>query len=450
MNIKTRLALQFSLIVTGILIFLSLLVYYFSYSAQLGKFREYLLERAQNTAIMLIDVTEVDSVLMKKIHQSTISLHEEEIAIADSNFNVLYSYNIGYLNTLLMRSNKGRYDQRYFSLEEKDGVYSRHQYGNRQYYVYVMAFDESRKENLHNLSRILFWATLFSILLSVLFSYFFSKKAMKPISDIIHSVREINSLKLGNRLDEGNRKDEIAQLAITFNRMLTDLEIAFRNQQEFFSNASHELRTPLTVMIGESDYLLSHEQDKEKYINHISGLLDDLRKINVLLNSLLELAQINIDKNLPFSDIRIDETVFNAVHNIHSKYSDRKIIPKIVYPESSNDLLVYGNTGLLEIAFRNLLDNACKFSNDEVIIEFTIDSENIRIVISDRGIGIPPGEIEAVYQPFKRGSNVKYMGGFGVGLSLVRKILDLHRVDLRTESHVNEGTRFEMIFRKSV
>lgn len=83
---------------------------------------------------------------------------------------------------------------------------------------------------------------------------FILKKAIKPISQIIKNVQEINSLKLDKRLDEGNRKDELAQLAITFNEMLSNLEIAFKNQEDFVSNASHELRTPLTVMIGETDY----------------------------------------------------------------------------------------------------------------------------------------------------------------------------------------------------
>ena len=84
MNIKTRLSFQFTLIVTGILLFFSLLVYYFSYTSQLNKFRENLLDSAKNTAILLINVAEVDSSLLKKIHQSTISLEKEEIALTDS------------------------------------------------------------------------------------------------------------------------------------------------------------------------------------------------------------------------------------------------------------------------------------------------------------------------------------------------------------------------------
>jgi CHASE1-domain containing sensor protein len=97
MNIKIRLSFQFTLIVAGILLFFSVLVYYFSYTSQLNKFRENLLDSAKNTAILLINVVEVDSSLLKKIHQSTISWEREEIALTDSALNIVYSNNIQFL-----------------------------------------------------------------------------------------------------------------------------------------------------------------------------------------------------------------------------------------------------------------------------------------------------------------------------------------------------------------
>ena len=108
-------------------------------------------------------------------------------------------------------------------------------------------------ENLSGTSEDSSYGVFFSVRgLSVLLSYLFSGKAIQPISRIIKSLKSINSLRISNRLDEGNRKDEIDQLAITFNEMLANLEISFKNQEDFVSNASHELRTPLTVMIIES------------------------------------------------------------------------------------------------------------------------------------------------------------------------------------------------------
>lgn len=448
MNIKIRLALQFTLIVTGILLFFSALVYYFSYSSQLAKFRQNLLDSAKNTAILLIDVAEVDSSLLKKIQQSTISWEREELVLTDSAFNLIYGNNIEFLTDSTTLINNSNDEVNYFSISDKDGVCYRHKYDNRLFYAYAMAIDKSRMENLSELRNILFWSNLFSIWLSVLFSYFFAKRAIRPISQIIKSVEEINSLKLSTRLDEGDKKDEIAQLAITFNEMLSDLEIAFRNQEDFVSNASHELRTPLTVMIGESDYILSHEREKDEYLNHLSGINTDLKKLNSLLTNLLELAQINRNKIINFSRVRIDEIIFNAIYQVKTKFPGRRIVPKIFYPESEDDLIINGNEGLLTIAFQNLLDNACKFSNDDVTVEFQIAEKTITVIISDSGIGIPADELETIYRPFSRASNAKFIGGFGLGLSLVSRIMELHKAEMEIMSKVNEETRIEMIFRR--
>jgi signal transduction histidine kinase len=448
MNIKTRLSFQFTLIVLGILLFFSILVYYFSFSSQLTKFRDNLLDGAKNTAILLINVAEVDSSLLKKIHQSTISWEKEEIVLTDSAFNQLYSNNIQYLSSSLLLKNSKKGNINFFSVAEKDGVFYKHIFNNRTYNVFVMAYDPSRTENLAELRKILLWSILFSIWLSILLSYLFSRKAIQPISRIIKSVKNINSLRMNNRLNEGKRKDEIEQLAITFNEMLANLENAFKNQEDFVSNASHELRTPLTVMISESDYILSRRRKQEDYVNHISGLITDLKDLNALLNSLLELAQINRDYNIHLSVVRIDEIIYNAIHQIKTKYPKRKIQSKIQYPEDDNELLINGNPGLLEIAFKNLIDNACKFSDNEVLVEFEIYEQHIKIVISDKGIGIPSEELESIYMPFRRASNVKFKGGFGVGLSLVNKIIILHGAEMKVFSIENEGTKFELIFRK--
>ncbi len=448
MNIKTRLSFQFTFVVIGILIFFSTLVYYFSYTSQRSKFREMLLDRAQNTAIMLITVEGIDSTLLKKIHQTTISLIEEEIVLTDSTNRMIYSNNTHYLTDKVILGKSFTSSLNYFSIGAKDGVSYNHFINKNVYHIYVLAYDNSRAENLLELRTILFWSILFSVWLSITASYFFSKIAIRPISKIIAKVKEINSSKLNSRLDEGKRKDEIEQLAITFNQMLSDLEMVFKSQTEFVSNASHELRTPLAVMIAESDYIISHLRQPEDYINHISGLINDLRKLNLLLNSLLELAQINRDNIISKSDFRIDELIFNTIQSLKTKYPGRKILPKIEYSENENDLLISGNPGLFEIALKNLIDNACKFSNKDIEVKISTLGETIVVNIIDHGIGIPVDEIGNIFMPFRRGSNVKYISGFGIGLSIVAKIIELHGAKIQVTSAENEGTCFDIIFKK--
>jgi signal transduction histidine kinase len=447
MKIKTKLSIEFTLIVVGILLFFSALVYYFSYTSQHSRFADNLTKRAKNTAILLINVPEVDSVLLKKIQQSTFNWMEEEIVVTDSELKILYSNNIEYLTDEVINQNSIKGDNYRFSISQKDGICYKHVFKNQTYTVMVMAYDKNRKENLSELLKILLWSIAFSTWLSVILSYLFAKNAIQPISQIIKSVKEINSSRLSNRLHEGNKKDEIAQLALTFNQLLSNLEIAFKNQEDFVANASHELRTPLSVMIVESDYILSREQNPEEYKKHIASMVIDLKKLNAQLTSLLELAQINQDNSIQLSAIRIDEIVFNAIQQMKAKYTDRKIIPVIQFPEYENELLVNGNAGMLVVAFQNLIENACKFSTDDVIIEFDVKSNYIEINISDKGIGIPPNEIEGIYKPFSRASNVRFKSGFGIGLSLVAKIFELHDVEFKVHSTENKGTRFELFFK---
>lgn len=449
MNIKIRLSLQFSLIVTAILLFFAMLVLYFSFSRQHAKFKQDILDSAKNYATLFINVAEVDSVLLNKIQESSFLWDREELAITDTAYNILYSNNIEYLSDSLTLVKNAYRNSHYFSVADKEGVFYRHIFESRTYYIFALAFDKTRAAYLDELSKILFWSILSSIALSILLSYLFARRAIRPISLIIKSVKEINSLRLNSRLNEGARKDEIDQLAVTFNQMLSDLEIAFRNQEDFVSNASHELRTPLSVMISETDYFISRERSREEYIERISELLSDMKKINTLLNSLLELAQVNKDKNISFTPVRIDEIVFDAIHQVKNKYQDHKIIPKIQYPENEKDLIINGNEGLLAIAFKNLIDNACKFSNDNVQVVFNIEGENIKVIVTDSGIGIPEKELENIYKPFCRGSNVKFIGGFGIGLTMVSEIMQLHQAKIVIESKENEGTRISLVFKRS-
>lgn len=421
------------------------MVYYFSYTSQLTKFRNNLLSRAQNTAIMLIDIAEVDSTLLNKIDQTTKSLEEEESVLTTSSGKLLYSNNMSYMKMESLAEISNHPSPYYFSVADKDGVVYKHKTKNQTFNVYALAYDKYRHENLRNLKRILLWSILFGVGVSVISSLFFSRYAIRPISKIIANVKNINSLKLNSRLDEGFRKDEIEQLAVTFNQMLSDLEQVFKNQDEFVSNSSHELRTPLAIMIAETDYILSNKRTPEEYINHLSGLQQDLRKLNILLTSLLELAHLNRDNTILKTMLRADELVFNAIQSVKIKYPGKIIIPKIEYSENENDLVIEGNSGLLEIALKNIIDNACKFSNEVVEVTVSISNDFLSISVSDKGIGIPPDEIGNIFKPFKRATNVSYIGGFGIGLSIVSKVIELHKAEIKISS-TNTGTNLTLLF----
>jgi signal transduction histidine kinase len=193
---------------------------------------------------------------------------------------------------------------------------------------------------------------------------------------------------------------------------------------------------------------LSHEHKAEEYKKHVSGLVNDLKELNRQLNTLLEIAQINKGHVLQFAEVRIDEIIFSAIQSIKANYPGRKIIAKLNYPENETEQVVMGNYGMLVIALRNLLDNACKFSQDDVMVYIAWIKEFVQVTIVDRGIGIPLNEVDNIFRPFKRGSNVKFIGGYGIGLSLTSKILELHNTAFRVYSVLDKGTRIELLFRR--
>ncbi|MDP2889240.1 MAG: ATP-binding protein [Bacteroidota bacterium] len=93
---------------------------------------------------------------------------------------------------------------------------------------------------------------------------------------------------------------------------------------------------------------------------------------------------------------------------------------------------------------KNMIDNACKFSSGDVEVKTEIYPDRLALNISDRGVGIPKNELDTIFKPFKRGTNVRYIGGFGIGLSIVAKIIELHHADIQVKSIENEGTSVEI------
>ena len=446
MKIKTRLSLQFTFLVAGILIFFSILIYYFSWSSQRTRFRENILRRARNTGVLLTNVTEIDSALLKKIHLNTRSWDREEIVVIDSLGKVIYYNNRDYLSSAVVKFSHMNTAFSFFTLKDKDCVIYNHRVDGASLIVYVAAYDLYRVTRLSSLKHELSWSIFFSIILSVFASYFFAKKAIRPLSEVVKRIGEINISKLGERLDEGEKKDEIEKLAVSFNNMLENLEISFKSQKEFVTNASHELRTPLAVMISETDYLLNSNFNQDELVNHTSKLLEDLKTLNAKTNSLLELANLNRDNKITFDEVRIDEIIYNAILSVKSRFPGRKILSKVDYTENESDMVIKGNDRLLEIAFKNIIDNACKFSEEDVNIVIQNTGEIISVSTSDKGIGIPSDEINNVCRPFMRGANAKYINGFGIGLALALRIFEIHNANLNISSIQNLGTRVEVVF----
>jgi len=284
-----------------------------------------------------------------------------------------------------------------------------------------------------------------AILLTLVAGSIFSKKALQPVSQMVDKVEDITASHLDLRLGTGNGKDEIAELAITFNRMLDRLEGSFEAQKQFVSNVSHELRTPLAAMIAELEIATNRERTADEYRVMIGLILEDARRLARLSKGLLDLAKASYDHAaIAFRPIRLDELLLDARQDVLKASPDYRV--NIIFEkeiEADDSISVKGNEYLLKVAFTNLMENGCKFSDDkQCSVGISFHEPNIILRFSDTGIGIPPEDIPHIFIPFYRGSNKKYAGGHGIGLPLTDRIIRLHQGTLHVNSRPGEGTTF--------
>ncbi|MDD5674169.1 MAG: histidine kinase dimerization/phospho-acceptor domain-containing protein, partial [Chitinivibrionales bacterium] len=242
--------------------------------------------------------------------------------------------------------------------------------GNVEYIIAVSSVDN---EGLKSLARFRTWLLggYFVSLLIVFFAgLYFAAGAMSPISGIRRKAERISATDLHIRIDEGNKKDELALLAHAFNEMLDRIEIAFKSQKQFVAHASHELRTPLTTIAGQLDVSLTRPRSQDEYIGVIKSALESARQLNRLLTNLLALTQTGSELLKP---LRVDDVLFSALRDVKQRYPARKAnVQFLVSPEQEDVLFVNADEGLLKIALVNVVENAFKFSTAAAPVEISI------------------------------------------------------------------------------
>ncbi|MEZ4949710.1 MAG: ATP-binding protein [Saprospiraceae bacterium] len=448
MNLREKLTLQFSIIVVSLLLLFSAAIYYFSSQYRSEEYFSRLKDKALTTANLLVSVLEVDADLLRTIDRNSINiLFEEKTIIYTLDGEEVYKS----LDDLQLDISKEKFNQ---VLESGYLEWSENQYENvgviyesgiEKYVIFIRAFDKFGRSKLENLRNVLASGLLIAMVIIFLAGRIFAGRAVMPIARLNREVNEITAQNLDTKVMEGPGNDEVALLAKNFNKMLGRINNAFELQRNFVSNASHELRTPLASIKSQLQVMLDKPRSQEEYIAVINSVLDDTTNIADMINSLLVLAQASEDKDrFIFSPQRIDDILFQAQEELAKDHPDYLFTFDFdTYPEDSSQLIVDGNEQLLKIVFINLLDNACKFSNDnQVEMEMIIQKKNLQLKFKDHGAGIAPSELDKIFEPFYRGSNVQQVKGHGIGLCLTKKIVELHKGKIKVESIPDQGSTF--------
>lgn len=451
MQIKTRLTLLFTSLVAALLLAFALTVYFSSSATREDEYFKRLRQQAATKANLLFDAKISPGVLQLIYKNSPNALFQEEVAIYDTAFHLLYHDAVevdkvketkGMIDSIIIRK------EIQFYLGGIQVVGFLYEHNGNHYVITAASKDEYGLTKLADLRYTIIVALLIAVVVIFLAGQFLAKKSLQPVSSLLNKVKKITVTNLDLRVDEGDRKDEIAALAITFNEMLNRLEHSFEAQKDFVSSISHELRTPLTTMLAELQLTAEKERNNEEYKEVIAHAIEDTQKLIRLSNSLLDLAKANYDQSgISFKNIRLDELLLDArrevLHNQpHCKVNitfEREI-------ENDSDVSVHGNEYLLKVAFINLLENGCKFSDDhQCNVSISYDTENILLHFTDKGVGINAEELPDIFKPFYRGNNKKFADGNGIGLYLTRKIIDLHKGSIAVQSMKGEGTVFILL-----
>ena len=328
-----------------------------------------------------------------------------------------------------------------FSFKYKDQLGAALYYPDNEgnFIVLVMSRNAYGTEIQEHLLLLSIFLVLFSSILIYFIGKIYSGRILVPLQHILKELKRIRANSLNRRLKQTGNNDELEEIIVTLNHMLDRLDSAFKAEKSFVSHASHELNNPITAIQGECEISLLKERSTGEYVEALQRISSESKRLSNLIRHLLflsrqdeELLKTNIEE-ISLQDMLTDLTADNDRIRLHT-------------PESGAPAAVQANSYLLKIALKNIIDNACKYSEKEVDIILSRINRQVVIEIEDRGIGIPQEEIEHIFQSFYRGSNTHDYAGQGIGLSLTMKIISAYHGKLEISSEIEKGTKVRVIF----
>lgn len=450
MKIKYRIAILYTVLVTLILFFVCASIYYFSNLNREIDFRRRIRNRALSTISLLVKVEGINRELLKRIDENTlISLRQKSVIIYDNQNKEIYRYrdeDAAYERPSLGVLQSARENGEYiYSKEHRDVIAVSYRSDTQEYIAVAAAYDDIGLEKMEQLKFILIVSFVSGSLITLLSGLIFSARLVRPIKKITNEVNEISSQNLSRRIILGATKDELYELSYTFNQLLTRLQESFEIQRRFIANASHELSTPLTSISSQLEITLQNQRTAGEYQQIIQSVYDDVKNLNRLTRSLLELAKASgTSDGMELTLVRMDELLMKLPVDLHKTNEQYKVeLHFDSFPENEDSLLAFGNSDLLESAVKNVVLNACKYSPDhKAHVALNFSDDQLNIVVSDKGPGILKEHQSLIFQPFFRSEKDNSSEGFGLGLSLAYRIIKLHKGDILFEEAVPNGSIF--------
>ncbi|RLF32478.1 MAG: hypothetical protein DRN08_06600, partial [Thermoplasmata archaeon] len=283
-----------------------------------------------------------------------------------------------------------------------------------------------------------------ALLIACVGGWLFARRVLVPISKITKEAQHLSISNLGKRLIPSGTGDEIDELIYALNQMISRIEESYLKISQFSADVSHELKTPLAVLKGETERILSTSRKRDEYQDHLYNLVRKIDELIELTNNLLFLAKVDSGQwRKPDDEIAIDNELLKVIDLFQGLANDKGI--KLSYLPLPH-LLVKGEKFRIQQLFTHLIDNSIKYSLPGGEIEISLKKENGWSVftIKDTGIGISKEDLPKIFDRFFRveRSRSRQTGGTGLGLSLCKKIVEIHGGKIIVESELGKGSTF--------
>jgi len=293
----------------------------------------------------------------------------------------------------------------------------------------------------------LFWILVVVSVVGLLFIFAFSQWlgyiAYQPIVSIIDQIKNRNTTNFNQPLELRKAYAEVDDLILTYNQFIEQIAKTFSVQKNFIDYVSHELRTPIAALFGTLEVTCQKKRTPEEYAQVLRQLNQYTEDLQDTLDQMMLLSGAKTTFEL--RSVRIDEVIWQVIENAilyHNAHIDVDL-------NVSNDKLlkINGNEKLLELAIGNIVGNAIKYSNNEVVKIIFVEREgHLEIDIIDRGIGILESDLLQIKQNFYRGENTQNYQGKGIGLSIANIIFHLHHIQLHINPAIQKGTKVTLVF----
>ena len=311
----------------------------------------------------------------------------------------------------------------------------------------VMIHDDDAPRTWHNAARVMWFIFGGGLIAAIVGAFVISRRALRPLNDLARTTQDIiESGNLSSRVAVRGSNDGLDQLAELFNRMLTRNEALVRAMKESLDNVAHDLRTPLTRLRTGAELALSRPEDATKTNEALADVIEEADRVLSLLSTLMDITEaasgvMRLDKRVEdlASIAREAVDLYEFVSVERGVHISTQLSPGI-------EVMVDRRRAVQVCA--NLLDNAIKYTPAGGSVQISVASENERgiLAIADTGIGITPEDRPRVWDRLFRGDRSRTERGLGLGLSLVKAVVEAHGGEVRLRADTQVGSTFEVLW----